>query len=193
MAVGVDLIQTQPLDLLTAGHIAARAGVSKALVFHYFPSHRELQAAVARAAAELMLTAFRRVGATDPHASIQSRVDAGIESFLTFVELQPVSYASLARSAASDEEMLQVFEDTRDAIAGLVMEQAGLGEGSVRVRAIVRGWIALAERMILDFVNDPVMPRAELIAYLRDVAVDMFNREMLAQGAAVGLAPSNPA
>jgi len=192
VAVGVDLIQTQPLDLLTAGHIAEQAGVSKALVFHYFPSHRDLQAAVARAAGELMLAAFRRVGATDPHAPIEARVDAGIESFLAFVEHQPVSYASLARSAASDEEMLQVFEDTRDAIAELVMEQAGLGEGSARVRAIVRGWIALAERMILDFVNEPVMEREELIAYLRNVAVDLFNREMVTQGLTIDLTAAQP-
>jgi AcrR family transcriptional regulator len=96
VAVGLELMQTQPLDLVTAGHIAERAGVSKALVFHYFPTHRELQAAVARAAGELMLAAFRKVGA-DHGASIEERVDAGIRSFLTFVELQPVSYASLAR------------------------------------------------------------------------------------------------
>jgi AcrR family transcriptional regulator len=183
----VDLIQTQPLDLLTAGHIAERAGVSKALVFHYFPSHRELQASIARAAAEHMLEAFRLAGPFDGRASIEARIDAGIESFLTFVELQPVGYASLARAAASDEEMQQVFEDTRDAIADLVMEQAGLGEGTARVRAIVRGWISLAERMILDFVKEPVMPRDELVTYLREVAIDMFRRDLQAQVASIDL------
>jgi hypothetical protein len=131
-----------------------------------------------------MLEAFRRAGPMDGRASIEARIDAGIESFLAFVEHQPVSYASLALAAASDQQMLRVFEDTRDSIADLVMDQAGLGPGTARVRAIVRGWIALAERMIVDFVNDPAMPRDELVVYLRDVAIDMFRRDLQARAAA---------
>jgi AcrR family transcriptional regulator len=171
--IGVELIRTQPLDLLTAGHIAERAGVSKALVFHYFPSHRDLQAAVARATAATMLASFQEVSGSS-YPSIEARVEAGIDAFLSFVEQQPQSYASLASAAVSDEALHRIFEDTREGVTDIVMTHAGIAEPSPHIRAVVRGWIALAERMITDFVAEPAMGRDELVRFLRQAAFALF-------------------
>ena len=178
VAAGVELLQTQPLDLLTAGHVAEETGVSKALVYHYFPTPQALQAAVARAAAEQLLDAFATLGAA-ADAPVEERVDAGIEAFLSFVEQQPLSYASLATASASDALLHEVFEDTRQGVADIVMANAGLEAPSPRVRMVVRGWIALAEQMINDWVAEPLMERDELIHVLRSAAFDLFARELL--------------
>ncbi len=166
ITAGVELLQSQPLDLLTAGHIAERTGVSKALVYHYFPTHQDLQAAVARAAADELLAGFSLLGA-DADAPVEARVEAGIEAFLSFVEQQPLSYASLAKASASDALLHEVFEDTRQGVVDIVMANAGLDEPSPRLRMVVRGWVALAEQMINDWVTEPYMERADLVAFLR--------------------------
>lgn len=47
--VGLTLARTTPFDQISADEVARIAGVSKGLVFHYFPTTRDLQVAVLRA------------------------------------------------------------------------------------------------------------------------------------------------
>lgn len=46
VAAGLDLVKRGPIDQLTADDVARAAGVSKGLVFHYFPTTRDLHVAL---------------------------------------------------------------------------------------------------------------------------------------------------
>ena len=50
---------------------------------------------------------------------------------------------------------------------------------AARLRTVVRGWVALAEQMINDWVAEPHMARDELVRFLRTAAFDLFAREVL--------------
>lgn len=173
VTAGLRLLKSTPLDAVTAPAVAAAAGVSKGLVFHYFPSQRELQAAIASAAADEMLHMFSTI---DPELDYVSQLRAGLEGFISYIEQQPASYAAIARDAGSDELLRQVFERTRDAIVVIVCNVVGLDEPTPLMRLYLRGWIAMVEETTLQWVLHRAVSHAELVDYLQSSAFDLVAR-----------------
>src|SRR5436190_23947777 len=56
VGVGLALMKEMPFDEVTAEIVARAGGVSKGLVFHYFPTTRDLQVAILPAATAELLT-----------------------------------------------------------------------------------------------------------------------------------------
>src|SRR5947209_2834346 len=115
VGVGLALMKEMPFDEVTAEIVARAGGVSKGLVFHYFPTTRDLQVAILRAAAAELL-ADLDVGAGLPP---DERLRVGLDAFVRYIEQQPASYQAVVRRAGSDERLLAVFEDTRSAVVGI--------------------------------------------------------------------------
>lgn len=167
VACGLGLLKVSSLDALTAPSVAAAAGVSKALVFHYFPSRRELQAAVADAAASEIVAAL---AATDPSLPHTARLRAGIEAFVDYIEQQPETYAAIARDAGADGLLRGVIERTRDAVVALVASAIGVEELAPTMRLYLLGWMALVEETTVQWVLQPTVSRHALIDHLEATA-----------------------
>jgi len=170
VGVGLALIKEMPFDEVTAEVVARAGGVSKGLVFHYFPSTRDLQVAILRAAADELLVDLD-VGAGLPP---DERLRAGLEAFVRYIEQQPASYQAVVRRAGSDERLLAVFEDTRSAVVGIVAATLGLTELPAPLRLVIRGWIAMVEECVLHWLDDKPVPREELVEFLRRAALTML-------------------
>jgi AcrR family transcriptional regulator len=95
VGVGLALVKTMRFDEVTAEVVARSSGVSKGLVFHYFPTTADLQVAILRAASAELLTVID-VGAGLPH---DERLRVGLEAFVRYIEQQPASYQAVARRA----------------------------------------------------------------------------------------------
>src|SRR3954462_7325508 len=52
--IGLELLPTTPVQELTIDEVARRAGISRSLLFHYFPTKRDYYTAVTRAAARAL-------------------------------------------------------------------------------------------------------------------------------------------
>src|SRR5439155_1351627 len=151
--------------------IVARAGgVSKGLVFHYFPTTRDLQVAVLRAATAELLADLDVGDGLPP----DERLKAGLEAFVRYIEQQPASYQAVVRRAGSDEQLLAVFEDTRAAVVEIVAGALGVAELPAGLRMAVRGWIAMVEECVLHWLDGRPVPREELVEFLRRVALTML-------------------
>jgi len=170
VGVGLALIKEIPFDEVTAEVVARAGGVSKGLVFHYFPTTRDLQVAILRAAAAELLTDID-VGAGLPP---DERLRAGLEAFVRYIEQQPASYQAVVRRAGSDERLLEVFEATRSAVVGIVAATLGLTELPAPLRLVIRGWIAMVEECVLHWLDDKPVPREELVEFLRRAALTML-------------------
>ena len=165
--VGLDLVKTVPVDQMAADDIARIAGVSKGLVFHYFPTKRDLHVAILRAAAAELLAELD-AGSELPPAE---RLAAGLEAFVRYIEQRPDSYVAMVRGAGSDEQLRAVFEATRGEVVRIIAGAIGLTELPPGLRIAIRGWIAFVEECVLHWLDGMPVPRTELIGFLQKAAL----------------------
>jgi AcrR family transcriptional regulator len=163
--LGVEMLATRRLDELSVELIAKAAGISRGLLFHYFPSKQDFHREVARAAAAEML---RR---TEPDTELPP-VDAlrsALTSFMDYVAANPDNYKSLVRGAVSgDVKMRAIFDNTRATMAQRVIDviaEMGL-EASPRTRLAIQGWIAFVEECVVRWIDTGAVDREELLDML---------------------------
>src|ERR1019366_4906355 len=96
VAVGMTLLRDRPLGDLALEDVAAAAGVSRALPYHYFGTRGEFLIAVLEA------TAGDFLQATDPAPDRPplERLRAGIGAYVDWVGARPSEFPALTRSAA---------------------------------------------------------------------------------------------
>ncbi len=165
------IVTDEGLDALSAEAVAQAAAVSKALVFHYFPSNSDLLVAVVRAAARELSASLD----VDPTGTPDQRLRAGLEAYIFFIQEHPATYLALARGAGTDPALLAVFEETRARVVALIGSALGASELAPGLRIAVRGWIALVEEAVLHWLDEgePVS-RADLVTFLHDAALHLF-------------------
>lgn len=153
--LGLEMLSTRSLDDLAIEDIAVAAGISRGLLFHYFPSKRDYREAVVRAAATDLLEHL----APDLDVPLTERLRAGIVAYVDYVSDNRDSYVSLLRGAGGGDPVLrQVFDETRSTIAANLLDQIaqlGNAEPPARVRLAIRGWVAFGEEVVLDWLSDP--------------------------------------
>lgn len=163
--LGLEMLSTRPLNQLAIEDIAAAAGISRGLLFHYFPSKRDFHEAVVRAAAADMLART----APDPGLPFIEQLRAGVEAFVDYVSENPAAYVSLVRGAAGSDPALQaIFDQTRTEICHRVFERIGAEKPPTRVRLAVRGWVAFSEEAVIDWISEPAsdLDRTDLVDLL---------------------------
>ncbi len=120
LELGTDLFARHEYSALSMSAIAREAGISKALLYHYFPSKQAyFVATLEEKAAELA----GRI-APDPALAPAEQLAAGLDVFLRWVEENGDGYAKLVRSAGAVPEVREVMEEVRGATAELIL--AGL-------------------------------------------------------------------
>lgn len=165
-------------DALSMARIAREAKISKALLYHYFPSKRKLfEAALTSGAEEL-----RARTQPDPSLPPLEQVSAVLDAFLGWVQERPRAYAKVLESAGA-REVRETMTQARAETAQRIL--AGLGPDGERpaTRAAVFGWLAFLDAAILDWIEHDDMTREELHGML----LGAFAGALLASGAA-GLA-----
>ena len=153
LEAAVALFTRHSYDELSMAQIAREAGISKALLYHYFPSKRDLFVATLQdRSAEL---AERVAQATDAAGSAPDQLAAGLDAFLGFVEENPEAYLQLLRSAGLPEvrELIeQVREQTARAIA------TGLG----KPLGVARAWLWFLDGAIVGWLERGDLTRPQV-------------------------------
>jgi len=157
LELGTDLFARHEYSALSMSAIAREAGISKALLYHYFPSKQAFfVATLEEKAAELA----GRI-APDPALPPAEQLAAGLDVFLRWVEENGDGYAKLVRSAGAVPEVREVMEEVRGATAELIL--GGLAGPPTPVRrAAVRAWLWFMDGAILDRLEHRDLTREEL-------------------------------
>jgi AcrR family transcriptional regulator len=160
VALGSEMFSERPFDEVSIDDIAAAAGISKGLLYHYFPSKRDFYVAVVREAADEMQV----VTETDPDLAPLERLSAGLDRYLEYVETHARGYATVLRAGiGSDPEVAAIVEEVRGAMAGRILDDLPIkGEAPPGVRIAVRGWVGFAEAASLEWVERREVTRDEL-------------------------------
>jgi AcrR family transcriptional regulator len=161
LELGTDLFARHDYDALSMAAIAREAGISKALLYHYFPSKQAyFVATLEQKAAELAALI-----APDPALAPAEQVVASLGVFLRWVEDDGDAYAKLVRGAGSVPEVRDVMEAVRAATAEMIL--AGLpGPSDPARRTAVRAWLWFIDGAILDWLEHRDVTREELHALL---------------------------
>lgn len=109
LEIGLELFGESSYDALSTDEIAARAGISRGLLFHYFGSKRGYYVAVIREAADRLLE--RSLAA---HQETAAAAEGQLEAFLGFVEDNAGLFTLLMQSGVGvDGEVRQIVDRTR--------------------------------------------------------------------------------
>lgn len=167
---GLELLQERPFDEVGAAEVAQAVGITKGLVFHYFPSNRDLQVAIARAAAHELVAEL----VTDPNLPNDQRLAIGLDAFIGYIERNPDAYVAVARGAGANDQLLEVYEEARGRIVQLIFEALGLSDPPPAVRIGIRGWIAGVEEAVIQWLDGRPIPRSELVDLLRNAGLALL-------------------
>ena len=163
LELGAELFATHSYDELSMSRIAREAGISKGLLYHYFPSKRELfVATLQQSAAEVAA-----LTEPDPGLPPMEALDASLDAFLGWIDEHPVAYAKLIRSSAQPE-VEDLIGGIREATSERVLAGIAPGGGTPRQRAAVKGWLWLMDGVILDWLEHRDLERSEVKDLLLD-------------------------
>jgi AcrR family transcriptional regulator len=156
--LGAELFTRHGYEDLSMAKIAKAAGISKALLYHYFPSKQAFFAAtLEQAAAELAATTQ-----PDPTLAPVEQLSRSLEAYLGWVERHAGAYEKLITSVGAVPEVRELVERIRRETAERIL--AGIAPGGVAppLRAAVRGWMWFMDGAILDWLEHRDIDRSRL-------------------------------
>ena len=144
--VGWELLQSRPIHELPLDDVASAAGISRTLLFHYFPTKADFYFAVVSTMGARLLHPPR----LPEGAGAQERIRSLVDGFVRLVERNRLSYTALVRGAGGgDQRIVQLIADTRDALVPRWLDAADCPDTSPLTRLIVRGWLVGMEETVL--------------------------------------------
>lgn len=171
ITLGVKMLGERAIEDISITEIAEQAGISRGLLFHYFPTKQDFQQAViGHANAELLerVTPDRTLGLLD-------MLRDSIGRYVDYVCENRTSYLALLRGPTSvSPDLIPLVDSTREAIIGIILAEAPTPldhERRPRLLLGMRGWIAFVEESTLTWLRDEPLPRAELVDLLVDSLV----------------------
>jgi AcrR family transcriptional regulator len=158
LELGTDLFARFSYDELSMARIAREAGISKALLYHYFPSKQAyFAAALEERAAEIAA-----VSEPDPSLPPLEQLTGSIGAFLGWVEDNREAYGKLVRSAAAIPEVREIVDRVRDATSARILEGLAPDGAAPPLRAAVRAWLWFMDGAILDWIEHRDLTREQL-------------------------------
>ena len=157
---GAALFAEKPYEDVLVEDIAARAGVHRATLYHYFPSKRDLYVAIFKRASNRFLA---RVG-PDPQLPLAEQLAAGLEAHIQSFVDHPYEAVTINRGALSDDPAIQAIIAEELNVVGQRLIDKLVAEGRPRevTEIAVEGWLAFVRAACVKWIQSPNISRADL-------------------------------
>jgi AcrR family transcriptional regulator len=176
LELGAELFATHSFGELSMARIAREAGISKALLYHYFPSKQDFFVATLQQGAQ----EIARRTEPDPNLPPLEALAASLDAFLAWIEENEIAYRKLMESVGSVPEVQALIDDIRNATSARILDGLGAGDPPPpKMRAAARGWLWFMDGAILDWLEHRDMSRTEL----RDFLLGSLAGSLMAAGA----------
>jgi AcrR family transcriptional regulator len=173
LELGADVFTRNAFDEVSMAQIAREAGISKALLYHYFPSKRDYFIATLSEGAEELRAAIEPVDGVPPAEALSASVGA----YLAWIDAHGDSYRKLLQSAWSVPEVRALVEGVRGETAARIIE--GLGVEDPAARTAVHGWLWFMDGACLHWLDHRDMD----LDTLRDLVLGALAATLGAAGA----------
>ncbi|MFB9390583.1 TetR/AcrR family transcriptional regulator [Streptomyces coeruleoprunus] len=154
--------------------VAEAAGVSRPLVYRYFPGGKQqLYEAALRSAADELELCF----AEPPTGPPTERLARVLDRYLAFVDEHDAGFSALLQggSVAETSRTTAIVDEVRRAAAEQILVHLGVPRPGPRLRMMVRTWIASVEAASLIWLDEGKRPpAAELRGWLVDHLVALL-------------------
>ncbi|GGW31209.1 TetR family transcriptional regulator [Streptomyces xantholiticus] len=160
IGVALELFSHRSPDDVSIDEIAAAAGISRPLVYHYFPGKQSLYEAALRRAADELAARFLE----PPKGPLGARLLRVMGRFFDFVEEHGPGFSALMRGgpAVGSSRTNAMIDEVRQAAYDQILAHLGIDDPSPRLALVVRSWVSLAESTALIWLDGRRIPRAEL-------------------------------
>lgn len=155
-------------DDVTPEDVAAAAGVSRPLVYRYFPGGKQqLYETALRSSADELERCF----AESPTGPPTERLKRVLGRYLAFVDQHDAGFSALLRggSVCDTSRTTSIVDEVRRVAAEQILLHLGAERPGPRLRMLVRTWIAAVESASLIWLDEGKRPEAD---ELRDWLVD---------------------
>jgi AcrR family transcriptional regulator len=163
LELGVQLFARHTYAELSMSQIAREAGISKALLYHYFPSKQAYFVATLQQQADELA----RRTAPDPSKPPPEQLMLALDAFLGWVEENAEGYAKLLEGATTHAEVRELVDQVRTVTADRIL--AGLSPDAAPappLRAAVHAWLWFMDGAITDWLEHRDMDRDRLLGLL---------------------------
>jgi AcrR family transcriptional regulator len=160
LEVAVDEFARAPYERVRIADIAERAGVSKALLFRYFATKRDLYLECVRVASAELAEAVD----IDPGVPAAERFPRALEVLLEFIERRPYSIPSRpAGELRKHKQAVREITGVNDRLVSRIIERMGAGDGNPELHLAVDSWLLFARTSARRWTETRPFPRERLI------------------------------
>ncbi|OLT43611.1 TetR family transcriptional regulator [Saccharomonospora sp. CUA-673] len=175
-ACAAELFGERPYAAVSTADIAARAGVARGLINHYFGTKRELYLAVVRRTLTLPPSAVT----TLPDGSLAERTDAAVDWFLDMVSKQQKTWlaAITPEGIGRDEEVERILDDADREAATLVLEAMGFDPTDPRWEqqiAVIRTYAGMVKAASREWLDRATLNREQVHTVLSRVLLSLLS------------------
>jgi AcrR family transcriptional regulator len=157
LELGAELFTRHAYDEISMAQIAREAGISKALLYHYFPSKQDYFVATLASGAEEL----RALVEPDPGLPPAEALMAAVDAYLSWIDENAAAYSKLLQSAATVPEVRELVEGVRTETVERILE--GVGATEPAARTAVRGWLWFMDGACLDWIAHRDIERQQLL------------------------------
>ncbi|MGO8769883.1 MAG: TetR/AcrR family transcriptional regulator [Mycobacterium sp.] len=166
LALGADVFGKRPYDEVRIDEIAERAGVSRALMYHYFPDKRAFFAAVVKDEADRLYAAT--VNPMPAGMTMFEEIRTGVLAYMAYHQQNPeaawAAYVGLGRSdpvllgideEAKNRQMEHIMSRIAEVVSGMEDNRALQPDVERDLRVILSGWLAFTFEVCRQRIIDP--------------------------------------
>lgn len=184
LELGVDLFASHSFAELSMAQIAREAGISKPLLYHYFPSKRDYFLATLGEGVQQLAQRIEPAPGAPPLEALSH----GVGAFLEWVDERDLAYRKLLASAGEVPEVKALIDEVRDRTSDRIVDGLGYADDPPpKVRAAARAWLWFMDGAILDWLEHRDLSRDEL----QDFLLGALGGALVAAGAAEALNTSD--